>query len=354
MALAMTLSLAACGASSSGSGSSSAPAASTSAPAASSSAASASSEAKIAPHKFVFQCVGTEQGTDYITGKAFADALLDASGGALEVKVYGTDQLAGGNTNKALEMLATGEVDIGCYAQSVCANINSKIGICTLPWTFTSYADVNEKMAGAAGDYLKEQFAAVGIEWIDYTHNAMRQLSNSKRPVTTPEDLKNLKIRVPGGNVFMDTWNALGADVTSMAWSEVFTALQQGTIDGQENGAKTSQSNSIQEVNKYWTVWNYAYDGYPLLFNKKCWDSLDATQQQLIRDVAAEVYAASRKQVEEQEDLIWKSFEDDYDCEIVYLDDAQIAAFQEMVRPVVEKYKEAYGKEAYEAFGIAW
>jgi C4-dicarboxylate transporter DctM subunit len=172
--------------------------------------------------------------------------------------------------------------------------------------------------------------------------------------VTTPEDRKNLKIRVPGGNVFMDTWNALGADVTSMAWSEVFTALQQGTIDGQENGAKTSQSNSIQEVNKYWTVWNYAYDGYPLLFNKACWDSLDEAQQSLIQEVAAEVYSASRQQVEEQEASIWKSFEDDYKCEVVYLDDAQIAAFQEMVRPVVEKYKDTYGKEAYEAFGIAW
>jgi TRAP-type C4-dicarboxylate transport system substrate-binding protein len=135
--------------------------------------------AQVAPHKFVFQCVGTEQGIDYTTGKAFADALLEASGGALEVKVYGTDQLAGGNTNKALEMLATGEVDIGCYAQSVSANINPKIGICTLPWTFTSYADVNEKMAGAAGAYLKEQYAEVGIEWVDYTHNALRQLSNS-------------------------------------------------------------------------------------------------------------------------------------------------------------------------------
>ena len=309
---------------------------------------------EIKAHNFVFQCVGTEQGTDYITAKEFAEKLSAASGGALEIKVYGTDQLAGGNTNKALEMLATGEVDIGCYAQSVCANINPKIGICTLPWTFTSYDDVNEKMAGAAGDYLKAEFENVGIVWIDYTHNAMRQLSNSKRPVTTPADLKDLKIRVPGGNVFMDTWKALGADATSMAWSEVFTALQQGTIDGHENGAKTSQSNSIQEVNKYWTVWNYAYDGYPLLFNKACWDSLDEAQQKLIREVAAEVYTASRKQVEDQEASIWKSFEDDYGCEIIYLDDSQIGAFQEMVRPVVEKYKETYGKEAYEALGIAW
>ncbi len=166
----------------------------------------------------------------------------------MEVKVYGT---AAGRRqhNKALEMLATEEVDIGCYARVSRKHHPKSASV--LAWTFTSYADVNEKMAGAAGAYLKEQYAEVGIEWVDYTHNALRQLSNSKRPVTTPEDLKNLKIRVPGGDVFMDTWNALGADVTSMAWSEVFTALQQDHRRQEKRRKDLPSSNSIQEVNKY-------------------------------------------------------------------------------------------------------
>lgn len=304
--------------------------------------------------EFVFQCVGTDQGIDFITANKFADVVVEKSGGAISIKVFGADQLAGGNTNKALEMLAQGKVDMGCYSQSVSANINPQIGICTLPWTFTSYEDVNNKMAGSAGDYLKEQYESVGIVWLDYTHNALRQLSNSKHAVRTPDDVKGLKIRVPGGNVFMDTWAALGADATSMAWSEVFTALQQKTIDGQENGAKTSQSNSIQEVNKYWTVWNYAYDGYPLLVNKTVWDGLTAEQQTLIQEAANETCEWSRTWVEGEEANIWDSFEKEYDCEVIRLTEDEIAAFKKIVEPVVESYKDTFGQAAYEAFGIAW
>jgi TRAP-type C4-dicarboxylate transport system substrate-binding protein len=139
-----------------------------------------------------------------------------------------------------------------------------------------------------------------------------------------------------------------------MAWSEVFTALQQKTIDGQENGAKTSQSNSIQEVNKYWTVWNYAYDGYPLLVNKTVWDKLSADQQAVLQEAATEVCEWSRNWVEEEEASIWASFEKDYGCEVIYLTPEEIAPFQEMVRPVVESYKDTFGQAAYEAFGIAW
>jgi len=346
LALLMTVTLlAACGSSGTAGGTAAGSAAAS---------ASGSAAASVKEKKFVFQCVGTDQGTDYITANSFADTVSKMSGGAMTIKVYGADQLAGGNTNKALEMLAKGEVDMGCYAQSVCANINPLIGICTLPWTFVSYDDVNEKMSGAAGEYLKKQFESTGIVWLDYTHNALRQLSNSKHTVATLADLKSLKIRVPGGNVFMDTWKALGADPTSMAWSEVFTALQQKTIDGQENGAKTSQSNSIEEVNKYWTVWNYAYDGYPLLVNKNVWDSLDATQQGILQDAAKEVCAASRTKVETDEEGIWASFEKDNGCEITRLTEDQLKPFQDAVASVVESYKNTFGKDAYDAFGIKW
>ncbi len=296
-------------------------------------------------------CVGTDQGIDYITSVEFADVVAEKSGGTIQIKVYGSDQLAGGSTNKALEMLATGQVDIGVYSNSVLSNICANIGVTSLPWIFTSYDDVNEKMQGAAGDYCKTELDAVGITWIDYTHNALRQISNSKHTVRTPEDVKGLKIRIPGGNVFMDTWKALGADPIAMAWSEVFTALQQGTIDGQENGVKTSQSNSIQEVNKFFTVWNYAYDPYPILFNKECWEGLTEEQRNIITEAANEVCAWSREWVETEEEELLTSFEE-AGVEVTRLTEDEMAAFREVVQPVIDSYKEVFGEEAYTAFGI--
>lgn len=298
-------------------------------------------------------CVGTDQGIDYITSVRFAETVAQKSDGAINIKVYGADQLAGGATNKALEMLATGQADIGVYSNSVLSNICANVGVTSLPWVFSSYEEVNEKMLGAAGKYCEEQLDAIGITWLDYTHNALRQISNNKRTVRTPEDVRGLKIRIPGGNVFNDTWRALGADPIAMAWSEVFTALQQGTIDGQENGVKTSQSNSIQEVNKYFTVWNYAYDPYPILFNKARWEELTDEQRTIIKEAANEVCEWSRDWVESEEEELLDFFRES-GVEITILSEDEIEAFRNIVEPVIENYKEVFGEEAYAAFGIEY
>lgn len=303
--------------------------------------------------KLTMQCVGTDQGIDYITSVKFAERVAELSNQAIQITVYGNDQLANGATTKALEMLATGQVDFGSYSQSVLSTICDKIGICSLPWIFGDYADVNEKMQGEAGAYCETALAEAGIKWLDYTHNALRQISNSKREIKTPEDIKNLKIRIPGGQVFSDVWSALGADATAMSWSEVFTALQQGTIDGQDNGFKTSSSNSIQEVNKYFTVWNYIYDGYPLLVNQQSWDKLDEEQQAIIMQAANEVCAWSREWVETEETEIIAAFEA-AGCTITYLTEEELLPFKEKVQPVIDKYKDVFGEEAYNAFGIAY
>lgn len=296
-------------------------------------------------------CVGTEQGIDFITSNKFADLVSEKSGGAIKITVYGNDQLANGDSNKAMSMLATGQVDLGSYACSVLANLNAGMGVCTLPFVFDSYDAVNEYYMGTAGEHCKKLMADAGIVWLDYTHNALRQLSNSKHEVSTPEDLTNLKIRVPGGTVFSEIWACLPADASAMSWSEVFTALQQGTLDGQENGFKTSQSNSIQDVNKYFTVWNYVYDAYPLLMNQASWDKLDETQQSIIAEAATEACTWSREWCESSEADIIAEFEE-AGVTVTRLTDEQLDAFKELVQPVIDKYRDEFGQEAYDAFGI--
>lgn len=296
-------------------------------------------------------CVGTEQGIDYITSQKFAELVAEKSNGQITVTVYGNDQLANGDSNKAMSMLATGQVDLGSYACSVLANLNPGMGVCTLPFVFDSYETVNEYYQGTAGEYCQSLMESTGIVWLDYTHNALRQLSNSKHEIRTPDDMANLKIRIPGGTVFSEIWACLPADASAMSWSEVFTALQQGTLDGQENGFKTSQSNSIQDVNKYFTVWNYVYDAYPLLMNQASFDKLSEDQQGIILEAAAEACEWSRAWCEEEEASIISEFED-AGVTITYLTDEELATFKELVQPVIDQYRDEFGADAYDAFGI--
>ena len=297
-------------------------------------------------------CVGTETGIDYQTSSAFADLVKEKSNGTIEITVYGNDQLVNGDSNKAMTMLATGQVDLGSYACSVLANINSKMGVCTMPFIFANYDEVNEYYGGTAGEYCAEVLAESGITWLDYTHNALRQLSNSKREVRTPADLKNLKIRIPGGTMFAEIWACTEADAMAMSWAEVYTALQQNTIDGQENGFKTSKSNSIQDVNKFFTVWNYVYDAYPLLANTKNLQAkLTEDQVALVLECAQEVCADSRTQNEQEEQDIMKEFEEKNGVTVSVLTEEEIDAFRELTKPVIEAHRAEYG-DAYAAFGI--
>ncbi|SBW03435.1 conserved exported hypothetical protein [uncultured delta proteobacterium] len=294
---------------------------------------------------------GTEQGTDFITSVRFAELVKEKSGGAIKISVFSSDQLAGGNQTKGIEMLAQGITDIGIYANSTLAIIDERVSTCILPWTFTSYEQANTLFAGSAGEYTKQILDKKGIVYLDTTHNALRQVSNSKREIRKPEDVRHLKIRVPGGSIFLDTWKAFGADPIAMSWSEVFTALQQGTIDGQDNGVKTSDSNSIYEVNKFYTIWNYMYDGYPIIMNKKSWNKLDGEQRKILQEAATEACAWSRKMVETEEADLLKKFEQQ-GVKVTVLTEEEINVFKELVKPVIEKYKEKYGEEAMRAFGI--
>ncbi len=124
-----------------------------------------------------------------------------------------------------------------------------------------------------------ERLEAKGITYLGSFHNGFRQITNSKREVRTPEDVKRLKIRVPGSEVYMKFFKTLGADPVAMSWSEVFTAIQQGTIDGQENGICITDSAKMDEVQDYLTMWNYSYENDLFVANTEIWESLERKNQ---------------------------------------------------------------------------
>jgi tripartite ATP-independent transporter DctP family solute receptor len=294
---------------------------------------------------------GTDTQIDSLVANHFAELVMERSGGAIVVDVFPNDTLAGGNATKGIEYIAVGGSDLGAYATSVLANIEPKMSVATIPWSFTSYAQARSVIDGAGGQYYADLLAAKGITYLGSFHNGFRQLTNSKRPVTTPDDLKGLKIRVPGSAVYMSTFDALGANPTAMSWSEVFTAIQQGTIDGQENGCSITKSAKMDEIQKYMTIWNYSYENDLFLINPKIWESLPENSQQLIQECATEACNWGRDKLEADEEALIQGFRD-VGMQVDVLTEEQLKAFQDAVKDVVAGLKETYGEEACAAFGL--
>lgn len=294
---------------------------------------------------------GTDIQIDTLVANKFADMVSDASGGNVQITVYPNDQLAGGNATKGIEMISDGSVDLAAYATSVLSVLDEKLLIGTIPWTFTSYAEARKIIDETGGDYYASLLAPHDITYLGSFHNGFRQISNSKHAVKTPEDVKGLKIRVPGGEVYLKFFKAFGADPVAMSWSEVFTAIQQGTIDGQENGVSITDTAKMYEVQKFMTIWNYTYESDLFLANTTIWDTLEPATQELLREKALEACEWGRDQVEaEQEDIIAKFREQG--MEVTELTPEELEPFKAVVQDLRQEFITKYGEEACAAFNI--
>jgi TRAP-type C4-dicarboxylate transport system substrate-binding protein len=180
--------------------------------------------------------------------------------------------------------------------------------------------------------------------------NGFRQITNSKLPIHKPADFNGMKFRVPSVTVLVDLFKMLGADPVSMSFSEVFTALQQKTINGQENPLGIIDSSKLYEVQPYLTVANYCYDPIVLSASKKFWDSLNDEDKKIFQEAATEAMAAQVIENRQRDASLLKTLTDK-GMKANVLTPAEIAAFQTALAPLYKKYIDQYGAELFEAFG---
>ena len=294
---------------------------------------------------------GTDNQIDARVGDYFAQLVSERSGGNVTVAVFPNDQLANGNASRGIEMIASGSIDLAAYATCTLAVIDEKLPVATIPWIFDDYAQAREVIDTTGGEYYAQRLAMKGMTYLGSFHNGFRQITNSKHEVTDPSDMENLKIRVPGSVVYMGFFRALGADPTSMNWSEVFTAIQQGTIDGQENGVSITSTSKMQEVQDYLTMWNYSYENDLFVANTEIWESLEPQTQELLQACATEACEWGRDVLEAEEAQILEEFEA-AGMTITYLTEEEQAAFDEAIAPFKAEMEAYFGPEACAAFGI--
>lgn len=293
----------------------------------------------------------SEQSNAAVTAKVFADMVSEASNGNIKITVYPSDQLAGGNMSKGVEMLRQGAIDAAFEPVDVLAVLDQSLLAMSIPWTFSSYQEAEDILKGTGGEYIKGALQPQGLETLGFIHNGFRQLTNNKREVTTLEDLKGMKLRVPGGDVFVEFFKALNADPIAMSFSELFTALQQGTVDGQENGFDLIVANKFYEVQKFITEWNYSYGAFALVFNKDFYDKLDDNTKKLLQEKAIEACKIGNQNVVDNE-ASKKKITIDSGTKVTTLTPDQIDAFKAELDSYYELVKGKYGDDAVAAFGI--
>jgi tripartite ATP-independent transporter DctP family solute receptor len=223
-----------------------------------------------------------------VTAKHFADEVKKASDGAITVTVIPNGTSFSGDQNAAVTRLSAGSLEGLILSTSVYATVMPEMNAISIPYLFADTDEEAAFLSGAPGETLKEKLAEEKTVALALLTRTGREITNSVRPIEQPSDLKGLKIRVPGNTLWTDFFSALGASPATMAFSEVFTGLQTGTIDGQENPIEVPWTNKFSEVQKYLSVTNHINDAWVLALSSKKWDSLDKDQQKVLTDAAEE------------------------------------------------------------------
>lgn len=272
----------------------------------------------------------------------FADTVRERTDGNVNITVYPADQL--GKQLEAVEGTMLGTQDIFLVSDTVLSNWIPDMGILNLPFLFSSLDDVHKVLEGPVGDKLEAQMEPTGAVVIGWWMGGLRHVTNNEKPVTMPSDLEGVKIRVPEGEVFVETFKALGASPTVIAFGELYTALQLGTADAQENPPAHILTQKFYEVQKYTSKTNHIYLGSPLIMNKAKLDAIPEKYRSILLETATEMAAEHLQMVNALEDEQWAELTKNG----MQINEVDTAPFKKALVPVIDKFKGKLSAEIIE------
>ncbi len=274
----------------------------------------------------------------HICAVKFKELVEKKTNGEVKVTIFPNAKL--GDERTLLERMKMGIVDAGIITTGPIINFIPIYGVIDLPFLFTGPKHAYKVLDGPIGQKLLAEMDKVGWKGLAFAERGFRNLTNNKRPVKEPKDVKGLKIRVMQNPVYVDTFKTLGANAVPMAWTEVLTALQQGTVDGQENPLNVIYAFKLYEVQKYLSLTRHAYAPAVIMFSKKTWNKLTKAQQKAIKEAAYEaaVYERNYNNTKATE---WLTALKKYGMQVEEKPD--IKAFREAVKPVYDKYAPKFG-----------
>jgi TRAP-type transport system periplasmic protein len=232
----------------------------------------------------------------------FAEVLKAKSGGRIEVQVAPSAQL--GDDAAMVTAMRTGALDMSANSQGAVANAVPEFAAFGMPFAFSSPAAAFKLLDGPLGKELADKSAEKGLILLGTWDNGIRQMTNSKRAIAKVEDMKGLKMRVPPDATLVDIMKSLGAESQQIKFAELYVALQQGVVDGQENPLVNIHASKLYEVQKFLTMTNHQFQMTPFLMSKRSWDKLSDADKKAVQEAAAEATALQRKLSAEADDKL--------------------------------------------------
>jgi len=264
----------------------------------------------------------------------FADLLAESSGGKIKVRLFPGGTLGG--DLQTVSALQGGTLDITVLNSGILAAQAPDFAMLDFPFLFNNVEEAHAVIDGPVGQKLAAQLDSKGLVSLGYWDLGFRHLTNSKHPVTKIEDMQGLKVRVIQSPIYLETFNALGANPVAMAFPEVYTGLEQRTIDGQENPFTVIEGNKFYEVQKYLSVTGHIFNPQSLIIGQKTWNRLNDDEKTLILNAAKEAQEYQRKVTAESMDKARENLAKN--IAINDISPAEMDRFREKVKPVVDKF----------------
>jgi tripartite ATP-independent transporter DctP family solute receptor len=279
----------------------------------------------------------------------WANLVRERTKGRINIKLYPGTSLVQGDQTREFTAIRQGLIDMAVGSTINWSPQVKQLNLFSLPFLMPDYAAIDALINGKVGQQLFKDIEKAGVVPLAWGENGYRQLSNSKREIKSPEDMKGMKLRVVGSPLYIDTFTALGANPTQMSWADAQPALATGAVDGQENPLSIYAGAKLYDVaQKYLTLWNYVADPLVFVVNKQVWQSWSEEDRKIVRqaalDAAKQEIAIARKGVTPEDPALLKQIEG-HGVTVTSLTPEQHAAFVKATTPVFEKWKKTIGAD---------
>ncbi|CAN7709648.1 TRAP transporter substrate-binding protein [Acidovorax sp. LjRoot118] len=272
----------------------------------------------------------------------FADLVAAKTNGRIAVKLFPGGTLGG--DLQTVSALQGGTVEMTVLNAGILSAQTKEFGIYDFPFLFASPQEADAVTDGPFGKKLLDKLQAKNLVGLGYWELGFRNLTNSKKPITKAEDIAGLKIRVIQSPIYIDMFNALGANAVPMPFPELYTAMEQKAVDGQENPFSTILSSKFAEVQKHLTITRHMYNPQAVIVSKKFWDSLNPADQKAVTEAMAEATTFQRSVSRSQADVALEELKK-AGMQVTEFSPAEVDKLRAKVKPVVEKHSDKVGAE---------
>jgi C4-dicarboxylate transporter DctM subunit len=300
-------------------------------------------------YKIKFSTVLNERSTWYQLGLRLAENMEKETNGRITVTCFANEQLSGGNQQKGCEMLMNGSTEIDVRSSMIWSVVDNRLGVWAIPFFYKSLDDADGIIAGEGGKAYAKVMEEKGIKLIAFGEDGMRQIVTNK-PLKSLNDIKGMKIRVGSIPLYIDGLKALGANPLAMNWSEMYTGLQTGTVDGMESPTQVLIDNTVYEVCKYIYYCDWNYDPAVLTVNLKFYQSLPDDLREIFERVCKEAVQWQKDYLRQLNVEAIPRLEKEFGCIFEYATPEERQKFIEAVQPVVDAYEKLVGKEYVNLF----